>query len=124
MKTLAKCLMISLFFAVTGAHAGAKFTNYVSIGTSDFRGSLEAARNSADTTQYIGCYISAYSSSQSVHCQARNSAGTSKSCVNSSPTTAMLNAVATLSDAAYVYVQVSGSTCTRILSHSNSAFMQ
>ncbi len=124
MKTLTTCLTLVLVLFATGVQAGAKFTNYVSVSTTSFRGNLEAARHSTDTTQYIGCYINAYTTSQTVTCSARDSAGTYKSCVFTAPTNAILNAVATLSDAAYVYVEFSGSSCTRILSHANSAFIQ
>ena len=108
----------------TEALAGATFVNLVSITTTNFRGGLAAARFSADPTQYIGCYISTTGAAASVVCQARDAAGTFVSCVQSAPSVAMLNAVATLSDAAFVNVTYSGTTCTSILSHANSAFIQ
>lgn len=56
------------------ALAGSKATNevWISLTSKYAEGSLGSARNSADSTQYIGCSVT----NDYVYCSARNSAGT------------------------------------------------
>jgi len=115
-----------LFVAVTvsQAWAGAHFAHEVAVSDAYIRGGLYTASGASDTKQYVGCYINALSSSSAVVCVGRDSSGTTKTCIDSSPNQAKLNAVAALSDSAYLYVSISNGSCERITVHANSAFKE
>ena len=71
------------------AWAGQRLTSNVSIDTGDREaaGSVGSARNSSDSTQYIGCRVSSgLSAFESASCFARNTAGTTVTCFTTNPT--------------------------------------
>ncbi|TQV88046.1 hypothetical protein [Aliikangiella coralliicola] len=122
---LAKLFSASaLLFASSSAWSGAYFNNEVDVTDTYLRGSLSSATNSSDSTQYVGCYINSYGTGATVVCLGRTASGTIKSCIDSSPNEATLNAVAGLSNSSYLYATFSDGKCTRISIHSNSAFNQ
>jgi aldehyde:ferredoxin oxidoreductase len=80
----------------TQAWAGGKSTTYVYVDTATFRtayGSMGDARNSTDTTQHIGCVVTAYGTAGgiSAQCYAQDATGRYASCTttNSSYITAV-----------------------------------
>ncbi len=77
-----------LTFAIQ-AHAGYKQGNAVFVDTAArfFSGALGAARNSADSTQYIACRTYGFSSgtTTTAYCFGRNSSGVSASCTTTNP---------------------------------------
>ncbi len=102
-------------------HAGLVDNTQVSIwtdgssGLQSANGVLRAARNSADSTQFIGCSRYAYDTgSDSIVCSAQNASGTYLSCYTSSSN--MLRVAETLSSAAYLYFVVNtDGTCDRVI---------
>ncbi len=111
---VAVCAAVGL--AATAAWAGTKVSALVYVEpTSRYAyGSLGSARNSADTVQYIGCYISAYSNgAEYVGCFARNAANTYVSCSSSVPQ--IINAVRALGGDGYLYFDYDASgACTSV----------
>ncbi|MBS0416517.1 MAG: hypothetical protein JSR66_02305 [Proteobacteria bacterium] len=85
-------------------------------------GSLDAARASVDTVQFIGCTISTDThSTQSVSCSARDSRGTQLACVQSAPTFAQLAAVASVGRTSFIRFGAAASKCTFITVDNDSA---
>lgn len=125
MKLFQALLATFLFSVSVTASAGATFSHDVDFGDDFLHGGVSAADKSSDTKQYIGCYINAFQSNNVVICVARNASGSSKTCMNTSPTEGMLNSVASISNASFISATINDSgVCTRILTHSNSAFIE
>lgn len=101
------------------ARAGSVDNTQVSIfttgGLDAANGTLRAARNSADGTQYIGCSRYAYDTgSDSIVCYAMDSGGAYKSCFTDND--AMLRVAETLNPAAYLYFVVNADgSCNRVI---------
>lgn len=117
----------SAFFLLSGfsnAWAGATFSHEVAVSDTYLRGGLSAVSNSSDTTQYVGCYTNSYDAGAMVVCIGRDAQGVVKSCIDSSPNEATLNAVASISNSSYVYAAFENGTCNRISVHSSSAFIE
>ena len=104
-KNLMMGCVVGALMVGTAAWAGLKSTFYVTVNsTSRYAfGSVGDARGSADTQQYIGCAVDAFSNTGStyVFCDARNASGVIGYCMSTSP--AMLAAVATQSSSSYYY---------------------
>lgn len=114
----------SAALAVTGAWAGAKNSVQVTVDTvaREAYGALGTARGTADTTQYIGCQVYAYSSSTPVaFCSARNAAGTGGSCTSSNTT--IIDSARAVNGDSYVYFNWDASgNCTYLLVVNNSLY--
>jgi hypothetical protein len=114
---LAGCVLVGLM-AGTAAWAGLKETNLVSVYndglTGTAYGSYGSARASADSTQYIGCTLRAYSNGTNrISCEARDANGNAGYCTSSSP--GMVNAIMSQSGDAYLYFQWDETgTCTHL----------
>jgi hypothetical protein len=88
MKSIAIAVVAVVCFVVTGARpvsAGSRSTPITFIssdpdGSGTASGALGAARNSASTTEYIGCTLWAQPGGTSTICQAEDAAGTSRYC--------------------------------------------
>ena len=105
--------------AQTAAYAGYSYPSTVSVynsssGGGSASGAIRPARYSSDSTQYISCTIASDAvSSTYVSCSARNSAGASLYCYTTTPSTAALHALASVSDTSFIYFQVnSAGKCT------------
>lgn len=97
-----KLLVLSILtgLALAGAGllwAGAKYNYNVVVGTSYAYGAMSTARYSADTTQYIGCWMN----TTNAGCVARNTAGTYKSCYTNNA--AVRDTLKFMNDYSYVY---------------------
>jgi len=58
---------------------------YKSSSSSYALGELSDTRATADTQQYIGCYVNAYQGSSTMQCYARDTNGVSATCYSSDP---------------------------------------
>jgi hypothetical protein len=86
MKTTLALVVASLIvFSLGSACAGEKDPAQVMVTTYWSSGSVGSARNSADTTQYIGCQMVIWNGSVSFECFARNASGAWGSCYSSNP---------------------------------------
>ncbi len=105
----ANTLLFLLFtFVATVASAGAKVNSEVFVeklpppNWGQAKGSIAAARASADSNQYIGCRIFVNTSSgtpvRQLTCEARNAAGVTGSCSVSNPSQWMVDLVTSLRD--------------------------
>ena len=114
-KTLLGTLALALaaggtLFGIAGA--GLRASSEVFFATTYFSGGLRAVANSADSTQYIGCYTTDENYGA---CFARNAAGNGyRSC--SFNNVALANQVRSISEAAYIRVayDTSSGACTSI----------
>jgi hypothetical protein len=106
----------------TAALAGYKATSEVVVSSTTTgmtaMGSVGSARNSADSTQYIGCQVSTNnvsSGSVTVQCFARNAAGTYLSCVTTDPN--YVSAAQAIDSDSYIRfsTESSSSNCTYLL---------
>ncbi|MFL6647894.1 MAG: hypothetical protein ACJ8KO_08020, partial [Sulfurifustaceae bacterium] len=74
---------------------------------------LGYVRNTADTTQYIGCEVYSSGSTPTAYCFARDAAGTYVACSTSN--SALVNVAASLKSDGYLYFQWdTSSNCTFI----------
>jgi hypothetical protein len=120
-KTLATALLVCSTLAFSGVtYAGLVGTNPVNIWTDSAgqsaNGTLRDARNSADSSQYIGCSRYAYDTgSNMIVCYARTASGQYLSCQTSDPN--MVRVAETLNSSAYLYFVVNpdGYTCDRVI---------
>jgi hypothetical protein len=119
-KKLVMATFVGAILAGAGlAYAGSVSTQQVTIGTTggmDYgKGALRVARNSADSTQYIGCSRYAYDTgSTSIVCYANDANGNYRSC--STGNAEMLRVAETLNPAAYLYFVVNADgTCDRVI---------
>lgn len=109
---------LTLSFAVTSnVFAGTKGTYNVSVSATSFSGSLGSARNSADTSQQIGCW--AYSSGNGF-CYGKDSSGATASCATSDA--AMLASIKSVKGDSYVRVNYSSGACTNVFVSNFSSF--
>ena len=85
------------------AYAGYKAESPVFVDQSSniALGSLGSARNSADSTQYIGCTVGFSNGAESLSCYARTSTGLMGTCYSSNPTVVALGR--SLTPASYLY---------------------
>ncbi len=122
--TTVKKLVLAAFFGsfLIGAglaYAGSVSTQQVSISTTNgldsAKGALRPVRNSADSTQYIGCSRYAYDTgSNSIVCYANDANNNYRSCSASSD--AMLRVAETLNPAAYLFFAVNtDGSCDRVI---------
>lgn len=121
MKTLAAILGVLLAAGI--GHAGRKLTIPVSINTTagTASGSLGSARNSVDSTQYIGCYATLTTTTSHAGCVAVNAAGTYRSCYTYDA--AFIEAIRTLTPDAHIefaWDPAASSFCTTIFVRSMS----
>ena len=88
----------------------------VSAGSTTPMALSEAARNSADGTQYIGCSRYAYDTgSTSITCYAQSASGAYKSCYTSNDQ--MIRVAETLNSAGYLMFAVNADgSCDRVIS--------
>jgi hypothetical protein len=110
--------------AAPAAWAGYKQVNTVYVDTTNRsgEGALGSVRNSADTTQLVGCWISASNTgSLTGYCYARNASGVSGNCTTSSPE--LISQIRTISGDTYIrfYWDTAG-TCTSIFVSNFSSF--
>ncbi len=124
MKTLKTFAAASLLALSWNTFAGVTWSHEVAATDTYIRGGVSAADQSSDNTQYVGCYINSYDGGAAVVCIGRTSSGTVKSCIDTDPNEATLNAVSTISDSVYIYAEVDSGTCTRLSVHSSSAFIE
>ncbi|HEY5928054.1 MAG TPA: hypothetical protein VIV11_40485 [Kofleriaceae bacterium] len=83
-----KLLALTLLLSAAGLGvAGSKTNRTVYISGNWVSGSLGGARNSGDTTQYIGCYVYGNEASnfKSMYCSARDVSGTHLNCYSDAP---------------------------------------
>jgi hypothetical protein len=105
------------------AWGGAKLTYNVSISTSSqtASGAIGTVRNSADTSQYIGCYTGTNTSGSWGYCAAHNTGTTYASCQTTNG--AMINTMRSLTDGSYVWFAWDDSgECTQIQAHHYSFY--
>ena len=117
MKTWNKAVVAvgTVLALCSSAVGGAKYTIPVDVNLSAgyARGNMGDARNSADTTQYIGCYNSAAAGSTVVACEAMTAAGTYKSCATSDAN--MVAAARSIGVGSYVFFRWDASgACTTV----------
>jgi len=118
----AALLVCGTLLATDTTHAGSVDNTQVNIWTDGFtglqsaNGTLRAARNSADSTQYIGCSRYSYDNgSNSIVCYARSSTGAYLSCSTSDA--GMVRVAESLSSAGYLYfVANTDGSCDRVIS--------
>lgn len=76
-------------------------------------GMIGTARNSADTKQLIGCFISAAGSSLQAGCEAQNAAGANTMCFSSNA--GVIAAVQSVGPDSYIdFARDSGGSCTSV----------
>lgn len=112
MKTIKLLLVAAMVFASGISFAGYQNNTTVTFGTDVFYGSLHATRNSANSTEYMGCYING--ATDAITCIARNAAGQYRSCTIANPDKGDHFAASSVSSSTYLYVTHSGGACTRI----------
>ena len=102
--------------AQAGLVGGQTVSIFQTDGLESANGTFKSARNSADTTQYIGCSRYAYDTgSNSITCYARNAAGTYRSCSTGNEN--MLRVAETLNPSAYLFFVVNADgSCDRVIS--------
>jgi len=99
-----------VLFACIGsvAYAGYTLTAPVVVTSAIAYGSLVDARDSADSTQYIGCYMQVFGSTSTAlsgSCVARNTSGAVLSCATTDPNE--LEVIASLDQHDSTYLQLS-----------------
>ncbi|HYO53610.1 hypothetical protein [Archangium sp.] len=97
---------VAAVLAGTAAWAGSKYSYPVFIDLTQKKayGTLGAARNSSDTTQFISCDVHAYSDgSKNMSCAAKSTSGTYVYC--SSTVAALVETARSLSGDSFVYFQ-------------------
>ncbi len=116
-----KQLFAAVVLASTVSMAGSVDNTPVNIWTDtngelNAQGTFRAVRNSASTSEYIGCSLYAYdTTSFSATCYAYSASGQYASCYTSDAN--MLKVVATLNPASYLYFVVnSDGSCDRVIS--------
>jgi hypothetical protein len=121
-KTLILGLLVCSTLLVSGVtYAGLVGNNPVNIwtdgsGQPSANGTLRDARNSADSSQYIGCSRYAYDTgSNMIVCYARTASGSYLSCQTSDAN--MVRVAETLNSSAYLYFVVNpdGYSCDRVI---------
>jgi hypothetical protein len=120
MLTIAASAVLAL--AIGSAHAGYKYTGGVAVNDSlGFAyGTAMGARAAPDTSSYIGCYVTAFSSGSPVaYCFAMNSAGAWGGCSSFSP--GIVQVAATAGPNSYYSVSWDhNSTCTYVVVDNSS----
>jgi len=111
-KIIALCAAI---ISVT-AYAGYREVTEVTIGDRYAQGVLSAARNSADSKQYIGCQLDSFGGGS---CAAGDNAGHYFYCYTSDPK--FVDAIQTISAQSFVYVYRSSSSQCAYLSVTNES---
>jgi len=119
------CLAIGAVVVSSHATAGQQFESTVSV-TSSHRatGSIGATRNSANTSEYIGCsyktkHLGGGVYSEAVRCYARSQTGSFASC--SSSEEELVTAVRALNDSSYMsFTGDSEGNCTELVFFSDS----
>jgi hypothetical protein len=109
-------ISVAAFLQFTCAFAGMKSDYEVVISNTHFAGSLGSVRNSDDDTQYI--YCTDYGSHAS--CTARDSDGTTKSCVTTDSDD--VNVIHGLIDSSYLTVGYSNGTCYSVKDRKGSQY--
>jgi hypothetical protein len=96
----------------TAAWAGMKSGYAVVVDTvnHEVRGAIGTTRNSAGSSEYMGCYAQIDNSAKSMSCFARDAAGTYVTCFSSDPELVTM-ARAVTSDS-FVVWRYTGSSCT------------
>jgi len=84
----------------------------VIIASDFFTGSIGAARNSADTVQYIGCLVYGTASGKSVYCSARNANGNVAACTSN--VAQLIEAVAAMNENSILDIGYGGGVCSHI----------
>ncbi len=109
-------LALALVAASAPASAGRKISSWVTIDTTNryAQGNAGTVRNSADATQYIGCYARWYStSSPIIWCYATDSSGRYASCYSQS--SALIPVVAAAgTDAGFQFYWDANGACTNV----------
>lgn len=119
-----KAPFVALLVLLSGTAAWAGYTNplAVTVTSSSAYGSLTGARDSSDSTQYIGCALNWYGSGFYYgSCSARNSSGTSISCITTDPE--MKEAISGLSSYGYASFTVSNGQCASVHSFTYSQYL-
>lgn len=107
-----KLLFLLSTFVATAASAGdsVNWDVSVSLGNPSIGyagGAIAAARNSADTNQYIGCiitvnYINTSTPQRTLKCQAVDAAGNAGSCTLNSPPQSVVDLITSLDDTSFL----------------------
>ena len=124
MKMIKLMIATALALSASFSWAGVTYSHEVAVSDTFLMGGVSAADQSQDSNQYVGCYISSYDTGAVVVCIARDKNNTPKSCMDSSPNEATLNAVSGINDSSYIYAMIDNGKCTRITIHSSSAFIE
>jgi len=117
-------LVCAGLFASSSAVAGNTYHVEVTVSgstTGYARGTLTTARDSSDNNQWILCSVTATSGSESVQCTAENSAGTFKSCVNTS--SRLVDDALGITSYGYLRFEWDNGTCTEISVTNGSRFL-
>jgi hypothetical protein len=126
MIQLKHTLVVALASVALGglAHAGAKYPSPVVVETS-YRyalGSPGTARNSVDSTQFITCNLTVYSTNVSGGCEARNASGATASCFFSNNPNLEKALMSLTADSRIFFAWTPDGTCELIQSYSGSQF--
>jgi hypothetical protein len=108
---------------VTTAFAGSKISQPVSINDADKQanGDLGFARNTADTVQYIGCYVNDTGNGGAGICQARDAAGVTRSC--STTNDFMVDTIKSLKGDSSLYFRWNeDGNCTMVIVRNRSSY--
>jgi hypothetical protein len=109
-KNLAIAVVLTALLIPSFAGAGWKSDQPVVVRSSYFYGSVGSARNSSNTTEYIGCTINSWGSGS---CSARNAGGTYKRCTTKNSSRVAF--IRDLPDSPYIYVAFNAAgECTYI----------
>lgn len=99
-------------FIQAQAFAGAYYGSTVSVGSIYASGSVLAARDSADSTAYISCYIGAYVTNADItntttnnylSCSASDSAGHTYGCYTYNPPATWVTMMASINEVSWIY---------------------
>jgi len=115
-KNLKIAVVLAALLIPSFAGAGRQYDDPVVVRSSYFAGSLGSARNSSNSTEFIGCYLNSWGSGV---CSARNAGGVYKRCTTKNPSIVAL--IRNLPDSPRIYVQFNAAgECTYMGRDSNS----
>jgi hypothetical protein len=122
MKTTVALVVASLIlFNLQSAYAGATDPEHVYVLSYYASGTVGSVRNSADTTQQIGCQTMTQYGSVSVQCTARDASGNWNICFSSDPVYFPL--VQSIGPSSYIHWHVDGqANCTELTVDNSSLY--
>lgn len=126
MNSRLRGLVAALAAATFGAAAFAGMKSQQQVVINDDKssawGDLGWARNSANTTEYIGCHIIGSGNEGMGVCTARNAAGVTRSCTTQ--VSAYLYTITAINSDSFVQFKWNSSgNCTMVIVETNSSFM-